>query len=221
MNDDVAEEVDINDPPIANQDTTADDDIEIEGEDISKAESTGGNEWVEPAKDVTFEITSAAINTYTPKNSTDWKSHSLKLYLKVDKGGVDGKGKYAGKVFFPNSTGSVFGLMIAVNRDAYDFTVNAQGKKTDWYTPGSGGFLADYKEFLQALGFPVDPTPKNTKEFRASLIGRKVMGNIEKKNREVLDGGKYTKIADEFENNVTKFRAAKVAAAPKTEEAAA
>lgn len=224
MSDEVAEEiaaedVDINNPP-TNGDA-ADEDIEIEGEDISKAESTGGNEWVEPAKDVVFEITAASINTYTPKNSTDWKSRSLKLYLKVGEAGVDGKGKYKGKVFFPNSAGNVFGFLIAVNRDAYDFTVNAQGKPTDWYKAGTGGAFAGYKEVLTALGFPTAPTPKNDKAFRDALLGRKVMGNIEKKHRQVLENGKYVNVSDEFENDITKFRAVKVAAVPATEEAAA
>lgn len=202
---------------------TSDDDIEIEGEDISAAESGSLTDWVEPAKDVVFEITSATINTYTPKtaDADAWKSRSLKLYLKVDKAGIDGKGKYAGKVFFPNSAGNVFGLLVAVNRDDYDFTVNAQGKPTEWYAPGSGGAFAGYKEYLEALGFPTNPSPKNTKEFRASLIGRKVMGNIDKKARQVLDGGKYVDIPDEFENNVVKPRAVKIAAAPVAEEAAA
>lgn len=216
---DVAEEVES--VPAFVTEGTSDDDIEIEGEDISGAESSSLADWVEPAKDVVFEITSATINTYTPKDSADWKSRSLKLYLKVDKAGIDGKGKYAGKVFFPNSAGNVFGFLIAVNRDAYDFTVNAQGKPTDWYKAGVGGAFAGYKEILEALGFPTNPAPKNTKEFRDSLVGRKVMGNIEKKHRQVLDGGKYVDIPDEFENNVTKFRPVKVAAVAQAEEAAA
>lgn len=226
MTDEVAEEVaaedvDINNPPNQTNGDNADEDIEIAGEDISQAEASGGNEWVEPAKDVTFEITKAEIRTYTPKDSSDWKSRSLKLYMKVDKGGVDQKGKYAGKVFFPNSTGNVFGFLIAVNRNAYDFTINASGKPTEWYKAQSGGAFAGYKEILLALGFPTNPTPKNDKSFRDSLIGRKVMGNIEKKHRQVLDGGKYVDVPDEFENELSKFRPVKVAAVPKTEEAAA
>lgn len=206
MPDDVAEEVDINNPVIEG---TEDEDIEIPGEDISQAEATGGKDYVEPAKDVVFEITKASINTYTPKDKSDWKSRSLKLYLKVDKSGVDGKGKYAGKVFFPNSAGNVFGFLVAVNRDAYDFTKNAQGNPTQWYTPKTGGAFAGYKDLLTALGLPTNPTPTINKAFLESLIGKKVMGNIDKKHRQVSEGGKYVDVKDEFENEISKLRPVK------------
>lgn len=225
MPDDVAEEVDINDANVPGwvKEGTEDVDIEIEGEDISAAQGGDFKDWVEPAKDVIFEITSAALNPYTPKTKTEWKSRSLKIYLKVDKSGVDGKGKYAGKVFFPNSAGNVFGLLVQVNRDAYDFTKNAKGKPTEWYAPKTGGAFAGYKEFLEALGFSTAPTPKNDKAFRASLVGRKVMGNIEKKHRQVFDEAKgdYIDIKDEFENEITAFRAVKPEVVAKTETAVA
>jgi hypothetical protein len=216
---DVAEEVDINAPKI--EGGTEEEDIEIPGEDISQAEASGGKEWVEPAKDVVFEITKASINTYTPKDRADWKSRSLKLYLKVDSAGVDKKGKYAGKVFFPNSAGNVFGFLITVNREAYDFTQNAQGKPTTWYTPKTGGAFAGYKELLTALGLPTNPTPTVNKAFLDSLIGKKVMGNIDKKHRQVLDGGKYVDVPDEFENEISKLRPVKAAAVSNTEAAVA
>ncbi len=218
--DDVAQEVD--DMPDSLKDD-GDDDIEIEGEDISHAESGGNQDWIEAAKDVTFEITTAMLNTYTPPGET-WKSHSLKLYLRVDRGGVDGKGKYAGKMFFPNSFGNIGGLLITVNRKDYDFTVNSGGKPTKFYAPGEGGAFADYKDFLVALGFPVNPTPNNNKAFRDALVGRKLVADITKKQREVYDKAakKRVKIDGEFENELVKYRAVKVQAVDgDVEEAAA
>lgn len=220
----VADEVAAEDTPDWVKEGTEDDDIEIAGEDISQAEASGGQDWIEPAKDVVFEITKAYMNPYTPKNNSDWKTRSLKLYLKVGEKGVDGKGKYAGKVFFPNSRGNIGGFLVAVNRDSaeYDWTKNAQGKNSVWYAPKTGGAFAGYKEVLEALGFPTNPTPMNNKAFRDSLVGRKVMANIDKKHRQAQDSsGKYVDIADEFENELSKFRPVKIAAAPKTEEAAA
>ena len=201
---DVAEEVES--VPAFVTEGTEEDDIEIAGEDVSQAVANSFEEWIEPAKDVTFEITKAIIDTYTPKDSNEWKTRSLKLYLKVDKGGVDGKGKYAGKMFFPR-------MIVTVNRDGYDFTINAQGKPTNWYVPKTGGAFGLYNEFLTALGFPNNPAPANNKPFRDSLVGRKVIANIDKKHRQVSDGGKYVNVPDEFENELSKFRAVKLMAA--------
>lgn len=222
--DEVAQEetVDINDPKLAGG-TDDDEDVAVEGEDISGAKSADFSDWVEPAKDVVFEITHASLKTYTPDGKDEWKNRSLKLYLKVDKAGVDGKGRYAGKVFFPNSRGNIGGLLVTVNRSAYDFTKNAQGKPTEWYAVGTGGAFADYNDFLQGLGFPTSPTPKNDKEFRASLIGRKIVADITKRARQAKDdtNGKYVDVAGEFENEISKYRPVKLAVEPESTEAAA
>lgn len=210
--DDVATEVDINDPPAFVTEGTEDDEIEIGGRDVSKAHRADFSDWIEPAKDVVFTITKAVIDTYTPKDKNDWKTRSLKLYLKVDKAGVDGKGRYAGKVFFPR-------ILVDINTDAYDFSKNAQGKPTKWYEP-EGDAWGDQNAVFSALGFPTNPTPPNTKAFRDALVGKKLMANIDKKHRQVKDGGKYVDIPDEFENELSKYRAVKVTAPAETSEAA-
>ena len=78
----------------------------------------------------------------------------LNLWLQVDKRGVDGKGKYAGKMFFPRIT-------VAVNRALYDFSTNSRGKPTTWYAPKIGGAFGEYNLILQALGYDSKSTPKN------------------------------------------------------------
>lgn len=204
----VAEEVD--DMPASLKEGMEDDEIEIPGEDVSQAEAMSSEDYIEPAKGVVFEITKVLIDTYTPKDKTEWMKRSLKLYVAVDKNGVDGKGKYARKVFFPR-------ILVQVNRDDYDFT-------KDWYKPKSGGAWGEYNELLTALSFPNNPAPKNDAAFRKSLVGRKFMADISKDKRQAYDqkAGKYIKVEGEFENHLRNLRPVKTAATTEqTAEAAA
>jgi hypothetical protein len=208
VDDDVAQEVDINDPPTGSAETESDE-VEIPGEDVSQATPMSNEDYIEPAKGVTFEIVRAMIDTYTPKDKTDWMKRSLKLYVAVDKHGVDGKGRYAKKMFFPR-------ILIQVNREGYDF-------KKDWYTPKSGGAWGEYNELLTALGFPNNPSPKNDKAFREGLIGRKFVADISKDKRETYDQAakKYVKIDGEFENHLRNLKPVKRATAQASETAVA
>lgn len=203
---DVAEEVDETPPWV--KEGTEDDDVVIAGEDVSQAEAMSNEDFIEPAKGVTFEITKAVLDTYTPRDETSWMKRSLKLFVAIDKAGVDGKGRYARKVFFPR-------ILIQVNREDFDFT-------KDWYKPKSGGAWGEYNELLTALGFPNNPAPTNDKAFRASLVGRKFMADISKDKRQAYDQskGKYVKIDGEFENHLRNLRPVKVAAATEATEAA-
>lgn len=209
MADDVAEEVDVNDPHIAGGETGDSEDIEIAGEDVSQAQPMSDEDWIEPAKGVTFEIVKAMIDTYTPKDKTDWMKRSLKLYVQVDKAGVDGKGRYARKMFFPR-------ILVQVNRDDYDFS-------KDWYKPRSGGAWGEYNELLTALGFPTNPAPANNKTFRDGLIGRKFTADISKDKRQTYDQAskKYVKIDGEFENKLRNLKPVKETAPVASEAAVA
>lgn len=210
VEDEVAEEVDINDPTLSPTDNSSDE-VEIPGEDVSEAQPMSDEDWIEPAKGVTFEVVKAMIDTYTPKDKTDWMKRSLKLYVQVDKAGVDGKGRYARKMFFPR-------ILVQVNREDYDFT-------KDWYKPKTGGAWGEYNELLTALGFPTSPAPKNDKAFRDSLIGKKFMADISKDKRQTYDQTtkKYVKIDGEFENHLRNLKKVKAASetAPQAEQATA
>lgn len=208
MDDEVAQEVDINDPPAYVKEGTELDDIEIPGEDISEAQPMSDEDWIEPAKGVTFEVVKAMIDTYVPKDKSDWMKRSLKLYVQVDKHGVDGKGRYARKMFFPR-------ILVQVNREDYDFT-------KDWYKPRSGGAWGEYNEMLTALGFPNNPAPKNDKAFRDSLVGKKFTADISKDKRQTYDAAaqKYVKIDGEFENHLRNWKPVKQATSNTETEAA-
>jgi hypothetical protein len=208
MDDEVAQEVDINDPPAYVKEGTELDDIEIPGEDVSEAQPMSDEDWIEPAKGVTFEVIKAMIDTYTPKDKTEWMKRSLKLYVQVSKDGVDGKGRYARKMFFPR-------ILVQVNREDYDFT-------KDWYKPKSGGAWGEYNEMLTAFGFPRDPAPTNNKAFRDSLVGRKFVADISKDKRQTYDAssGKYVRIDGEFENHLRNWKPVKQATNTTAMEAA-
>lgn len=199
--DGVAEEVD--DTPGWVKEGTEEDNFEVEGEDISKAEQmVGGSDVIDPVNDVEMVVTQVKVDKYVPEEKDggkrdsngdlQWKTARMELWLVIGPKGTDGKGKYANKHFFPR-------LGFAVNRGAYDFSKNAKGKETKYYEPG-GGFFGDYNAFLVGLGFKTNPAPKNDAAFRKALIGRTVLVNIKKDRKQVKDSkGNYVRV-DEYEN---------------------
>lgn len=208
--DGVAEEVESSDsaPPWATE-GTEDDDISIPGEDVSAAEPFDMSDVIEPAKGVTMTIKSVTVDKYTRQGDDDWFKMSLKPTLVVDEKGIDGKGRYKNKHFFPR-------ILIAVNREA--FPEAFAGKS---YEPRVGGQWGDYNTFLKALGFPTSPAPTNDKKFRQSLIGRKIVVDITKDKRRVFDSVKNKWInSDEYENHLKYIGSPKPAAQQAVEAAA-
>jgi hypothetical protein len=190
----VAEEID--DMPASLKEGMDDEEEFVaEGEDIHAAEQMERSDVIEPVKGVEMYIKSIKLDVYTPEDKEEWKLANLEPMLVVGEKGVDGKGKYKNKHFFPR-------ILSAVNRKAYDFSVNAAGKPTRYYEPDGNGF-GDYNAFLTALGFPTNPAPRNDAAFRKSLVGRKVIVDITKDRRQVKDNvtGKYVYV-DEYENKL-------------------
>lgn len=191
----VAEEID--DTPSWVKEGTEDDDFVAEGEDIHAAEQIERSDVIEPVKGVEVFVKSIKVNVYTPDDKNDWKVARLEPMIVIGPKGIDGKGKYKNKHFFPS-------LISAVNRASseYDFTINAQGKKTEYWQPHGGAF-GDYNAFLTALGFKTSPAPKNDAAFRKSLVGRKLIVDITKDRKQVKDNvtGKYVYV-DEYENKL-------------------
>lgn len=209
---DVAEEID--DAPGWVKEGTEEDDFTAEGEDISKAEQmVGGSDVLEPVNGVEMKITQVKVDKYVPEGNQQWKTARMEVWLVIGPKGIDGKGKYANKHFFPR-------LGFAVNRGTYDFSVNAQGKPTDYYTP-AGGFFGDYNAFLLALGFKTNPAPKNDAQFRRELVGRTLTVNIKKDRKQVKNQatGKYERV-NEYEN-ILEYVPAKAAKVEQQVEAAA
>lgn len=220
-NEGVAHEID--DTPNWVKEGTEEDDFEAEGEDISKAEQmVGGSDVIDPAKDVELVIKSIKVDKYVPEEkdggkpdkdgNLQWKTARMELMLVVGPKGVDGKGKYKNKHFFPR-------IGFAVNRGVYDFSVNAAGKPTTYYNP-EGGYFGDYNAFLSALGFKTNPAPKNDAAFRKALVGRTLVADITKDRKQVKDNvtGKYVYV-NEHENKLV-YKPGKPAAASAPVEAA-
>lgn len=198
---------------------TDEDDIVIEGQDISGAEPMESRDVIDAAKGVTFEIKKAVIDAYTPKGEDDWMKLSLKLHLAVGPLGVDGKGRYKGKYFFPR-------ILVDVNRKAYP-----DGFKKDYYKPKTGSAFGEYNEILQALGFSTSPAPRNDKAFRQALIGRQVIADIDLnvKQYRAADGSYKTlqardergdRMWENFENKLTHYRKAQATATQQAQSSA-
>jgi hypothetical protein len=204
--DNTAEEVD--DMPASLKEGMEDDEIVIEGENISGAEQMERSDVIDPAKGVEMIIHSVTVDSYTPQGENDWQKISLRPRLIVAEKGVDGKGRYKNKNFFPR-------ILVKVNKDAYPekFT-------KDWWQAPNGGAYGDYNAFLKALGFPTNPAPKNDKAFRDALKGKRIIVDITKDRRQVYDRDlkKYVN-TDEHENGLIYKGAPK--AAPKAEVAEA
>lgn len=210
--DGTAEEID--DAPDWVKEGTDDDDFVAEGEDVSKAEQMERSDVIEPVKGVEVYIKSIKLDRYTPEGETEWKTARLEPMIVIGEKGIDGKGKYKNKHFFPR-------IVCAVNRAAYDFSKNAQGRPTDYWQP-SGGAFGDWNAFLTALGFKTSPAPKNDAAFRKSLVGRKLIVDITKDRRQVKDKatGKYEYV-DEYENKLLYKGQVKQAPTAEVAEAAA
>jgi hypothetical protein len=207
---DVAEEVDINSPHIEPTDTTEDEDLSVAGEDVSAAQPLDRSDVVDPAKGVVMTIKSVTLDKYTPRDATDWNKISMKPTLVVDETGVDGKGRYKNKHFFPR-------ILIAVNRDAYPDQFSGK-----FYEPRVGGAWGDYNTFLKALGISTSPAPTNDKAFRKSLEGRKIIVDVTKDKRRVFDETKKKWVnSDEYENNLVYRGTPKAAPQPDVEAATA
>lgn len=212
--DNVAEEVD--DMPASLKEGTEDDESVFEGEDIHAAEQMERSDVIEPVKGVEVFIKSIKLNVYTPNDKEDWKMARLEPMIVIGPKGVDGKGKYKNKHFFPS-------MVCAVNRKSkeYDFSVNAEGKPTKYWQPDGTAF-GDYNAFLTALGISTNPAPLNDKAFRRSLVNRSLIVDITKDRRQVKDNvtGKYVYV-DEYENKLLYRGAPKAAAQAPVAEAAA
>lgn len=210
--DDTAEEID--DAPSWVREGTEEDDFVAEGEDVSKAEQQERSDVIEPVRGVEVFIKSVKLDKYIPEGETEWKTARLEPMIVIGPKGIDGKGKYKNKHFFPR-------IICAVNRVKYDFSTNAKGKPTTYWEP-SGGAFGDWNAFLTALGFKTSPAPKNDAAFRKSLVGRKLIVDITKDRKQVKDKvtGEYVYV-DEYENKLLYKGQPKQAATAEVAEAAA
>src|SRR6266545_1745537 len=95
--------------------TEIDDDIgfditdEVDVGDLSAQE---GQDVIEKASKVRFEIRKASVRPYQKRDEDIWRKKFLALDLAVASDGIDGEGKYANKHFFQD-------LLLVANTDDF------------------------------------------------------------------------------------------------------
>jgi hypothetical protein len=225
-------------PPSWVDEGTRDEDTVIKARNIGGAKAMGPREeWIPAAKGVRMRITKAVLEERGPKGG-DWKVKMLTLYLAVADGivypptgsaaGRNAKSgdkpdtvKFKGKMFFQRCGCDINEEGTDKLGTPYNFTTSAAGKPTDYYSD-NGSFWGEYKEALEALGFPTNGTLVNNKAWRQSLEGRFIVYDIEKEKKQDYDAktGKRSTVPGEFENKLYSARAAAAAASPKPAAAA-
>lgn len=163
---------------------------EVEVGDLS--DQQGG--VLEPAAKVGFTIRKASVRTAEDKDTHTWMVKRLVVEAQIGPGGVDGEGKYAKKVLFPE-------LVLTFNsRDFPD------AFKSPWWQNEA---RYPTKQFLKAMGEDVTNVRVND-EFLGSLIGREFVADIKRREIKTKVNGKYEPTGD-FKNELSNFRSAESA----------
>lgn len=162
------------------------------------SDQSSGNDVIEAARNVPFVIKKAEIRAQLEDNKraqgddNRWKVKRLKLQIGVSATGVDGEGRYANKVFFPE-------LILTMNQR--DFP---NDYASDWWQKKARG---PFKEFIVALGYDPKQPPVINDEFLTGLIGAEVVADIRRVQEKRKDNvtGKYEPTGN-MENTIENFR---------------
>lgn len=153
-----------------------------------------GNDVIDAAPRVRFEIRKATVRPYVKRDESTWRKKFLALDLVVGALGVDGEGKYANKHMFQDE------LLVA---NVEDFPELA----TDHYKTKARFGL---KQFLKAMGFDPAAPPRINDEFLTALVGQEVVADIARREIQsppAEQGGKWLGTG-EYKNEVRNYRAA-------------
>ena len=161
--------------------------------DIGDLSTQTGNDVIDPAKKVRFEIRKMSVRTYQKDGETDWRKKFLSVDFVVTSDGIDGEGKYANKHFFQD-------LLLVANTPAFPEL------DTEHYRTKA---RFDTKLFLKALGFDPSKPPKINDDFLTDCTGRELYGDITRREIQTApaeQGGKWIGTG-EFKNEIRNFRA--------------
>jgi hypothetical protein len=164
--------------------------------DVELGDMSGITDVLEPAARVRFKVKQAELNRV--EKDGVWKMTRLKTQLQVGDVGVDGNGKYAGKVLFGE-------LIVAHNPEVYT---------KDWWK--NRQYLMDVKQFIKALGYDVKAPPTLNDQFLGEIIGREVLADIKQvkiqAKKQVEQGDGTVKVVyvdtDDVKNEVGNFKSA-------------
>jgi len=164
--------------------------------DVGDLSTQQGNDVIEPAKRVRFEIRKAAVRPYQKDGEGSWRKKFLALDL-VIVDGVNDEGKYKGKHMFQDL------LLVANTRDYPELDTENYKTKARF----------DTKVFLKAMGFDPAAPPRINDDFLIGLTGREVLADITRReiqNPPAEQGGKWTS-SGEYRNEVKNYRSAEAA----------
>jgi hypothetical protein len=146
---------------------------------------------LDPAAKVRFSVKKASVRTAEDKDTKTWMVKRLVVEAQIGPEGVDGEGKYAKKVLFPE-------LVLTFNsRDFPD------AFKSPWWQNEA---RYPTKQFLKAMGEDVTNVRVND-EFLTSLIGREFVADIKRREIKTKVNGKYEGTGD-WKNELANFRSA-------------
>lgn len=149
---------------------------------------------LEPAAKVHFTIKKASVRTAEDKDTKTWIVKRLVVEAQVGPEGVDGDGKYAKKMLFPE-------LVLAFNRADFPDAFSSPWWEKEARYPT--------KQFLKAMGEDVTNVRIND-DFLGTLIGREFIADIKRREIKTKVNGKYEGTGD-FKNELTNFRSAELA----------
>jgi len=161
---------------------------EVELDDLS---TQTGNDVIEPARKVLFEIRKASVRDYVARDESAWRKKYLALDLAVGSEGIDGAGKYANKHFFQDL------LLMANIKEFPELDTDNYRTKARF----------DTKVFLKALGYDPAKPPRINDDFLVEISGRQVIADITKRSIDVQQDGKWMKTGD-FKNEIKNFKSA-------------
>lgn len=150
---------------------------------------------LEPASKVRFHIKKASVRTADDKDTKTWMVKRLVIEAQIGPEGVDGEGKYAKKVLFPE-------LILTFNSKDFPDTYSSPWWQNEARFPT--------KQFLKAMGEDITHVRIND-DFLNGLIGREFIADIKRREIKNKVNGKYESTG-EFKNEVGNFRSAESAA---------
>lgn len=165
----------------------------VEVGDLS--EQQGG--VLEAATKVPFTIRKASVRTQEDNDTKVWSVKRLVVEAAIGPLGVDGEGKYANKVLFPE-------FILTFNKDQFPEKFNKPWWEKEARFP--------LKQFLKALNRDITQVRVND-EFLIGLANEEFIADIKRKEIQTKgDDGKYHGSGD-FKNELANYRAANQPAA--------
>jgi hypothetical protein len=164
--------------------------------DVGDLSTQQGNDVIEPAKRVRFEIRKVSVRPYQKDGESSWRKKFLALDL-VIVDGVNEEGKYKGKHMFQDL------LLVANTQDYPELDTENYRTKARF----------DTKVFLKAMGFDPGKPPRINDDFLIELTGREVIADITRREIQSPPPEGQTKWVStgEYRNEVKNFRSVEAA----------